>query len=90
MKQIELLISGRVQGVCYRYFTKSEAEKSSINGFVMNLPDGNVKVVAAGNEQDLDIFIENLRKGPSYAEVNNIEIQEIKLTAEFKDFKIEY
>lgn len=89
-KNLKLLISGRVQGIGYRAFVEKRAENHGIKGYVKNLSDGKVEVVAKGDDKDLDQFIEKLRKGPAFALVRDIEIDEISLTENFKDFRIEY
>ena len=66
-------VSGRVQGVGYRYFVLREAEEHGINGFARNLPDGRVEVVAEGPEEALARFEERLRQGPAFARVAGVE-----------------
>ena len=87
---LKLLINGRVQGIGYRAFAEKQAEVHDIKGYVKNLPDGRVEVVATGDKMDLDNFIDKLRKGPAFSLVRDIEIDETSLTENFKDFRIEY
>ena len=72
MKRLHLQISGRVQGVGYRYFTKEEATKAGVSGWVMNLPDGKVEAEIQGEENTLLEFISILRKGPPLGFVRDI------------------
>jgi acylphosphatase len=88
-KSIELIISGRVQGVGYRYFTVMKAVEFNISGYVMNISKGRVKVVAKGYPADLDKFIDLLRKGPSLARVLEIQINPIS-DISYEIFHIEY
>jgi len=67
------LIRGRVQGVGYRYFALREAESLGVAGFVRNLPDGSVEVVAEAAEQALGRFEDRLRAGPSFSDVSGVE-----------------
>jgi acylphosphatase len=73
-KTAEILVSGYVQAVGYRLYTKRYADHLGVTGFVQNLPDGNVKVVASGAEEDLARFIERLRGGPRAAIVKGVKV----------------
>lgn len=74
MKKAHLLISGRVQGVFYRAFTKDVADSLGLKGWVRNLRDGRVEAVFEGDEDKISIAIERCKEGPPYAKVDNIEI----------------
>ncbi|MCB9914759.1 MAG: acylphosphatase [Planctomycetes bacterium] len=66
-------VSGRVQGVGFRYFAQAEAERLGLDGWVRNLPDGRVEFEAAGEERALEAFLAWLRKGPTFAHVSGVE-----------------
>jgi len=66
------LVSGRVQGVGYRFFAVSEAEANSLVGWVRNLPDGRVEALAEGGEAAMARFGEALRRGPRHAGVEEV------------------
>jgi acylphosphatase len=66
-------VSGRVQGVGYRYFVLREAEALQITGFARNLHDGRVEVVAEGTPDALSQFEQRLKEGPAFASVTNVE-----------------
>jgi acylphosphatase len=66
-------VSGRVQGVGYRYFVLREAQALGIDGYVRNLTDGSVEVVAEAAPATLGIFVDRLAEGPAFAEVTAIE-----------------
>jgi acylphosphatase len=66
-------VQGRVQGVGYRYFVQHEADSLKVTGFVRNLPDGSVEVVAEGVESALATLEARLREGPSFARVASVE-----------------
>ncbi|MDI1471348.1 MAG: acylphosphatase [Thermodesulfovibrio sp.] len=74
MKRAHLFISGRVQGVFYRAFTKEVADSLKLKGWVRNLRDGRVEAVFEGEEDKISIAIERCKEGPPYARVDNIEI----------------
>ena len=67
-------ISGRVQGVGFRFFARETANEFGITGYVRNLPDGSLEVVAEGEEDVLKEFLEMLRDGPRSARVTDIQV----------------
>lgn len=79
------LVSGAVQGVGFRYFTQSAAEKLKLAGFVRNLRDGRVEVVAAGTPQELAQFRAMLERGPRFASVSEIQEENAERDARFPD-----
>lgn len=74
MKRAHLFISGRVQGVFYRAFTKEIADSLGLSGWVRNLRDGRVEAVFEGDEDRISLAIQRCKEGPPYAVVNNIEV----------------
>jgi len=90
MKRIKLIIKGRVQGIFYRKITQKTAISLGIIGYVRNLPDGSVEVVAEAPEQKLKELIGFCRKGPERAVVTNIQIQFSEPKNEFTTFSIRY
>jgi acylphosphatase len=73
MTACRFLVHGRVQGVGYRYFVQREADALGVTGFVRNLPDGSVEVVAEGADRVMDTLEARLREGPSFARVSSVE-----------------
>jgi acylphosphatase len=73
MPAYRYLVTGRVQGVGYRYFVLREAERLGLAGFARNLPDGSVEVVAEGAEEVLGQLETRLRAGPSFASVAAVD-----------------
>lgn len=67
------VVSGRVQGVGFRWFAVRLAEQIGVAGWVANLPDGRVEVVARGSDQALARMDEGLRAGPRMARVEGVE-----------------
>jgi len=90
MKNLEIIVSGRVQGVCYRAFVLEKAQELNIKGYTRNLMNGDVEIIAVGEESILEIFINLLQKGPSMARVDIIETSEIIIGEGFSDFRIKY
>jgi len=66
-------ITGRVQGVGYRYFALVEAQALGVAGFAKNLPDGSVEVVAEGRVESVSAFEARLREGPPFARVEIVD-----------------
>ena len=73
MASYRYFVSGRVQGVGYRYFALQAAEQLGVNGFARNLPDGRVEVVAEAADDVLAQFESRLREGPSFASVDALD-----------------
>lgn len=85
---IHILVSGRVQGVWYRAFTKEAAERHDINGWVKNLDDGRVEALAIGEKEKIADFIDELKKGPKASRVDSIEAKESKTKEMHDSFRI--
>ncbi len=83
-------IYGRVQGVGFRFFTESYAQEFNINGYVKNLIDGTVLVLAQGREKDLQKFIFKLKQGPRVSQVERLDIVFRKPLNIFSDFKVAF
>lgn len=93
MKEIvraHLYVSGIVQGVFFRANTHDVARFLDLTGYVKNLPDGRVDVVAEGPKDKVEQLINWCYKGPPGASVNNVEIYWESATGEFKNFAIQY
>lgn len=88
--RIHLFICGIVQGVFFRAHTRDIARKLNLTGWVKNLPDGRVEVVAEGPQSALQNLIDWCRKGPPGARVDNIEVNWEDYTGDFKGFEIRY
>ena len=81
-KSISLLITGKVQGVGYRYSVKLKAESMAIRGYVRNQPDGSVFVTVQGENTAVENFVKWCYKGPSAAFVSGVE----KISGSIEDF----
>ena len=85
-----VLISGRVQGVFFRYETKCLAVKLGVAGWVRNLPDGRVEAVFEGEKEDVERMIEFCHRGPPGAIVREVEVSWEEPTGRFQGFRILY
>ncbi|MFQ5525382.1 MAG: acylphosphatase [Thermoanaerobaculia bacterium] len=66
-------ITGRVQGVGFRFYTRQRARDLGLKGWVRNCPDGSVEALATGSEGQLEAFEAALRRGPAGSQVNAVE-----------------
>jgi len=73
MSQLHVRVSGVVQGVGFRWFVRERARRLGLAGWVRNLPDGNVEVAAAGDEQQLQLLRADLQQGPRGAAVERLQ-----------------
>ena len=90
VKRARILITGRVQGVGYRYSAVIRANQRGLVGWVRNTRDGHVEVVAEGPSGDLDAFIDWCRRGPSAAWVDEVRVDWEAPTGEFSGFDLRY
>ena len=82
------LVSGQVQGVGFRFFTLHTARRLGLTGYVENMVDGRVLVVAQGDMAAMEVFQEALAAGPTYARVAHIERIPLPETEHFAGFCI--
>lgn len=89
-KRVHVIVEGRVQGVFFRDFTRKQANRFRVMGWVRNLMDGRVEIMAEGEEEDLKSFLEEVKKGPPLAIVEKIDIDWMEFKGEFQDFRITF
>jgi len=82
------LISGRVQGVGFRFFAERAARREGLHGWVQNLDDGRVEASAEGEAEAMARFEGNLRHGPSGARVEQVEVEDAVPEGRFTGFNI--
>ena len=82
------LISGRVQGVGFRYFTKDAADREGVAGWVRNLPDGRVEAVVEGDEEAVTRVERAVRQGPAGARVEHVYVDLEPAAGTYRDFSI--
>ena len=87
-KQIILKIYGRVQGVSFRDGSRRKAKELHLSGFAQNEPDETVRIVAEGEEKNLQELIKWCKDGPDHAKVEKVDVEWTSPTGEFNDFEI--
>ena len=88
--QVQVVISGRVQGVWFRANTKQRAEQLGINGWVKNTADGKVVALFEGDEKHIQEMIEWCHYGPPLAKVENVEVKKQPASSDFDQFSVRY
>jgi len=88
--QLHVIVSGRVQGVAFRYFVEQRAVELGLTGWVRNLYDGRVEVLAEGERPTLERLLDELRLGPRMARIENVDLEWRPYTGEFPDFRISF
>ncbi len=87
LKQVQLTVRGRVQGVFFRASAQREARRLGLTGWVRNRPDGSVELVAEGDEEVLRDLVGWSHHGPSAARVDQVDIHWRAYSGEFHDFR---
>ena len=91
MKKIKAIVSGKVQGVNFRMYTRAQARQLGVRGYVRNLRNGNVEIVATREAAKVDALMDWAKSGSPSALVKNLEIAVITdNVAEFEGFEIRY
>lgn len=89
-KRYHAIVHGKVQGVCFREYTRREAERLGLAGWVRNLPDGTVETVFEGGEEAAEVLLAWLGKGSPYARVDRVTCQEEEPGEEIAGFIIRF
>lgn len=87
MPTVHLIIQGKVQGVFFRATAKEVADEIGITGWVRNTEEGNVEIMANGDEERLQRFIEWCKVGPKRAFVTNVRVRDLE-DQKFKNFQV--
>jgi acylphosphatase len=88
MKQVHLIVRGRVQGVFFRAATQREARRLGLTGWVKNRNDGGVEMVAEGDESSLRQLCMWAERGPTAARVDDVQTRWRAYSGDFPDFRI--
>lgn len=88
--RLEAIVSGFVQGVNFRFYTIREAVPLGLDGYVRNLRDGTVEVVAEGERRDLEKLLAFLRRGPSHARVEAVDVEWSEPKGDLRSFEVRY
>ncbi|UEC39236.1 MULTISPECIES: acylphosphatase [Methanothrix] len=89
MMSVHVRVSGRVQGVYYRAYTRDRAKSLGINGWVRNIPGGGVEAVLEGERRQVGELLKAMKSGPSGSVVLGMELSEIEAKG-YNDFEIKY
>ncbi|HNZ05117.1 MAG: acylphosphatase [Methanothrix sp.] len=89
MMSVHVRVSGRVQGVYYRAYTRDRAKSLGINGWVRNIPGGGVEAVLEGERRQVGELLRAMKSGPSGSVVLGMELSEIEAKG-YNDFEIKY
>jgi len=90
MKRAHIVYSGHVQGVGFRYAAQDIAMRAGLKGWVKNLEDGRVEIVAEGKEEDIKGFLDKISKGQLGRYIIDTELSWEKPAKEFDDFDIRF
>ena len=90
IKRLSIIVTGRVQGVGYRYFAKENAGRYGITGWVRNCANGNVEAEAQGKGLLLQQFCKELKKGPMFGHVSDLISREIEPDFNDDNFEIRF
>ena len=88
--RLQAFVSGRVQGVGYRYFVYDHAMQLGLTGWVRNLQDGRVEVLAEGSTEALETLVAEMERGPGGARVKEVLTNWSAASGEFDRFGIEH
>jgi len=87
--RLHATVRGYVQGVSFRYYTLKQANNLGVVGWVRNLWDGDVEVVAEGTRTALEQLLTWLHRGPPAAEVHSVDIEWETPTGQFREFEVQ-
>ncbi|MEO8512258.1 MAG: acylphosphatase [Ignavibacteria bacterium] len=85
---VKIIVSGRVQGVGYRYFISRIAADLDLAGYAKNLFTGEVEIIAEGRKEFLDALIEKAGSGPQGAKVNTCKVEWLDFKKKYDKFEI--
>jgi len=88
--RVHIFVSGRVQGVFFREGTRKKAKELGLFGWVRNLSDGRVEIIAEGRRENLEQLVNWAKKGSFLARVDKLEVKQEDYLGEFEDFEIKY
>ena len=90
MARAHVFVSGRVQGVSFRWYTQRKAQELGLTGWVRNLWDGRVEVIFEGEEKAVRDAVAWCHSGPPSASVDDLEIKYETPSGEFNGFRVTY
>lgn len=88
--RVHFFVAGKVQGVFFRSETKEKAQQLGLTGWVKNLADGRVEIVAEGERGRVEELVNWAKRGPAIARVNGLDVDWQEYQGEFENFEIKY
>ncbi len=88
MAHLDIIVTGRVQGVGFRYNARQAAERLGLKGYARNLPDGSVAIEVEGSDTALRKFLEWCKQGSSNSQVNHLEVSTKSAVKGHRDFRV--
>ena len=85
---LNMKITGKVQGVGFRFFVQQQAQKLGINGWVSNKSNGDVEALAQGEKVDLEQFIAKVKEGTTFSRVEDVSLNWVKEAGQYFGFEI--
>lgn len=89
-RRVHVVVSGSVQGVGFRFATERQARKLGLSGWVRNLPDGNVEILAEGKPEDVQSLLDWCHVGPPAAQVTSVRHRDVPADQPLTGFGIRY
>ena len=89
-RRVHIVVEGRVQGVCFRYYTREQGRRLGLRGWVRNLADGSVEIAAEGQAERVNELIAWARQGPPAARVDAVEADYEEPVGGLEPFGIRY
>lgn len=88
VNRAHVIVSGKVQGVFFRVWTRSNAKELNLTGWVKNTEDGNVEAVLEGKDEDIKQMLERMKQGSHLSKVEKVESEFIEKQEEHTEFRI--
>lgn len=85
---VKIVVSGRVQGVGFRYFIARIADEMELTGYVKNLFSGEVEIAAEGRREFLDLLVEKAKEGPRNSRVSSCKVEWLDFNKKYDKFEI--
>jgi acylphosphatase len=89
-RRLSARVTGRVQGVGFRHFARTQANRLGLSGWVRNERDGSVRLEAEGSEEDLQTLLEALHQGPAAARVRDVQADWGEAEGTFNGFEVRF
>jgi acylphosphatase len=90
LNAVEVIITGRVQGVCFRHETHLAAQERQLSGYVKNMPDRSVHALFQGNQEKVQDMLAWCQKGSTFSEVKDVNTRTVSVDPALTHFEIRY